>query len=341
MIKIAQTMLAGHPDKICDQVADALMDEFLRRDDQTRGGIHVFGGHGAMMISGGVQSRGDFDCAQIAKRVYSECGYDDEIEPFVHLGIPTDDTDSTGGRGARSQAVCYGYATRQTRELLPPALVYAQSLARAVDEARVHDSHMRWLRPDGRVLVVLESDRVSQVVVMCQHATDAKVQDVHSGMLERVIRPVLGNLEGVRIYVNPDGPFTRGGLASHTGQSGRRANLDLYGGLLPHGGALVSGRDPSHPGRTGTYMARYIARKMVSDGKASNVFVTLAYTLGRVDPIVFEVRGDRGEDLTAKARDRFDVRIASIIKQFNLRRPMYRNMSVYGHFGRTDAPWEN
>ncbi len=342
MIKIAQAMLSSHPDKVCDQVADAIVDEFLRRDEFTKGSVHVFGGHGAMMISGSVDSRADFDCAQIAKRVYCEAGYTDEIEPFVHLGIPTNEWGSSMPKNAtRAQAVCYGYATNQTREMLPPALVYAQSIARKVDEARLHDKEMSWLRPDGRVTVIMDGKDVTQVTVYCQHAPEATVQDIHGGILNRVLRPVLQKDNGVKLFVNPAGLFTRGGLAEHTGQSGRRVVTDLYGGLMPHGGALLSGRDPSHPGRAGTYMARHIAKYLVKEGKASQVFVTLAYTVGRIDPIVFDVRGDNGEDLSALAHPLFDATIEGIIKRFHLRRPMYRALVAYGPFGRSDAPWES
>ena len=341
MIKVAQTMLTGHPDKVCDQVADAIIDEFLRRDELSKGSVHVFGGHGAMMISGSIESRADFDCSQIAKRVYRDAGYDDEIEPFVHLGVPLrEDIGVMPANASRAQAVCYGFATNQTREMLPPAVVYAQSLARKIDEARMHDSEMKWLLPDGRVLVAMDGKEVKQVVVFAQHTKNATVQDIHGGILNRILRPIIGKEDGIKLYVNPTGSFTGGGLASHTGQSGRRVSADLYGGLIPHGGALLSGRDPGHPARSGTYIARHIAKSLVSDGKASQVFVTLAYMVGRVDPIVFDVRGDKGEDLSEIAKEKFDVRIESVIKQFNLRRPMYRNMAVYGHFGRSDAPWE-
>ncbi len=335
-------MLMGHPDKVCDQVADAIMDEFLRRDDQTRGSVYVFGGHGAMMISGSIASRADFDCAEIAKRVYKQVGYEDEVEPFVHLGVPTDDWLQTVAKTAsRAQAVCYGYATNKTREMLPPAQVYAQTLARKIDEARVHDQGMHWLRPDGRVLVAMNGAKVTHITIFCQHAEDAKVQDVQGNILERIVRPVIGDMKDVKLFVNTTGVYLSGGLSTHTGQSGRRTASDLYGGLMPHGGEVITGRDPAHPSRSGFYMARHIAKALVKTGKASQVFVTLMYTIGRVDPVLFDVRGDRGEDLTSVAKERFDLRIEKIVEQFKLRRPIYRNLSTYGPFGRTDAPWED
>src|SRR3989338_1409046 len=341
MIKVAQAMLMGHPDKVCDQVADAIMDEFLHRDTETRGSVYVFGGHGAMMISGSVSSRADFDCAEIAKRVYKQVGYEDEIEPFVHLGVPTDDFGTVAKTASRAQAVCYGYATNATREMLPRAQVYAQALARAVDEARMHDQEMHWLRPDGRVMVAMNGTHSTHVTVFCQHAEDAKVQDVHHGILERVVRPVIGDTKEIKLFVNTTGVYVNGGLSTHTGQSGRRTASDLYGGLMPHGGELIIGRDPAHPSRAGFYMARHMARELVKIGKASQVFVTLVYTIGRVDPVLLDVRGDKGEDLTSTAKERFDLRIEKIVEMFNLRRPIYRNLAVYGPFGRNDAPWES
>lgn len=341
MLKISQTMLMGQPDKVCDQVADAIVDEFVRRDKDSVASIQVFGGHGAMMISGSVNSRADFDCAAIAKKVYKEAGYSDEVEPFVHLGTPSyEHNGSFSRKAARAQAVCYGYATNKTREMLPPALSYSQALAHKIDEARVHDVSMQWLRPDGRVMVACDGPKVKHVSVFCQHVEGAMVAQVHGGILQNIIYPVIGKDEDVKLFVNPAGTFVKGGLESHTGQSGRRVASDLYGGLIPHAGTMVSGRDASHPARSGTYMARHIAKSIVAAGKASQAFVSLVYTVGRVDPIVFEVHGDKGEDLSQYAKEKFDLSIEGIIEKFDLRRPMFRNMTCHGHFGRSDAPWE-
>lgn len=340
MLKVAEAVLAGHPDKLCDQVADAIVDEFLRRDTSARVNIEVFGGHGAMMISGGVTSRADFDVSVIAKRVYKDAGYTDDLEPFVHLGAHTSEwTDLVAKGAATDQAVCYGYATKATREMLPASVVYANALARKIDEARQHDAMMKWLRPDGRVLVAMRGREVSHVSIFAQHDAQVKVQEVQGGMLERVIAPVIGSVEAVKLFVNPAGPFTQGGLAYHTGQSGRRVGADLYGGLVPQGNISLCGKDPRHPARAGSYMARHIAKSLVASGRTGQALVKLVYTIGRVDPIIFEVTGDAGEDFTELLRAQFDLKISSIVQQFQLEKPMYRTISSYGQLG-AEVPWE-
>ncbi|PIR48085.1 hypothetical protein COV06_01660 [Candidatus Uhrbacteria bacterium CG10_big_fil_rev_8_21_14_0_10_50_16] len=342
MLKVAEAVLAGHPDKLCDQVADAIVDEFLRRDKDARVNIEVFGGHGAMMISGEVDSRADFDVSAIAKRVYREAGYEDEVEPFVHLGAHEREWSALVGKGAASdQAVCYGYATKATREMLPPSLVYANALASKIDEARQHDVAMKWLRPDGRVLVAMNGREVSHVSIFAQHDAQVKVQEIHGGILEHIIRPVIGSVDKVKLFVNPAGPFTQGGLACATGQSGRRVGADLYGGLVPQGNISLCGKDPRHPARAGSYMARFIAKTLVSQGKASQALVKIVYTIGRVDPIIIEATGDAGEDLTEYIKEQFEFSIESIVQRFGLDKPLYRALSSYGQVGRVDLPWEN
>jgi S-adenosylmethionine synthetase len=341
MRKIAESFLMGHPDKLCDQVADTIVDEFLRRDKETRANIEVFAGHGAMMISGEVDSRADFDVGQIAKRVYKDAGYDDDIEPFVHLGsMKREWTESMAKNSATNHAICYGYATKATREMLPTPVVYAHALAQKIDEARQHNSSMKWLKPDGRVMVAMQGREVTHVSIFVSHAKNTKVQEVHGGILEHVIKPVIGSVENVKLFVNPAGPFTKGGLSCNTGQSGRQSASDLYGGLVPHVGLSLSGKDPSHPSRAGSYMARYIARKIVNEGKATQSLVKIVYIIGRADPVIVEATGDKGEDLTEYVKQNFDLKIASIVEKFQLKKPIYRAISTYGHVGVADLPWE-
>ena len=334
-------MLAGHPDKLCDQVADAIVDEFLRRDADARVDVQVFAGHGAMMVSGEVASVADFDVSTIAKRVYREAGYKDEIEPFVHLGNHDREWSALVAKGAASdQVVCHGYATKATREMVPPPVVYANALAQKIDEAREHDAAMKWLRPDGRVLVGMRGRDVTHVSVFVQHDKDVKVQEIHGGMLNRVIEPVIGSVENVKLFVNPAGPFTQGGLSCSTGQSGRRVASDLYGGLIPHGNLSLCGKDPRDPARAGTYLARHIAKWLVQQEHTTQAMVNIVYTVGRVDPMVVEAIGDKGADLTQIVKEQFSFKIEDIVKQFNLAKPMYRNVATYGQVGRPELPWE-
>ena len=259
MIKVAEHHLEGHPDKICDQIADAILDEFVRRDEKTRADISVFGGHGAVMISGEVMSKADFDCAEIAKRVYRDIGYEDEVEPFVHLGAPPSAWQEGVSKNAPiDRALCTGFAAKATREFLSPANVFASLLAEKIDEARRHDANMNWLRPDGSVWVGMDGNRVTSVGIFCQHTEGALVQQVYGGVLDRIIRPVIGNVDGVKLFVNSGGSFVEGGFKKTVGQSGSAIASDLYGGLLLLGMGGLSGKDGSHPLRAGTYMARHI-----------------------------------------------------------------------------------
>ena len=341
MKKVSESVLAGHPDKICDQVADAILDEFLRRDKDSRVNLEVFAGHGAMMISGSVESRADFDCAAVARQVYKQAGYEDEVEPFVHLGeMNSEWSGLVSGSAAIDQVICRGYATKATREMVPAAAMYAREIAKKIDEARVHDASMSWLRPDGRVLVAMDGKNVSHVSVFCQHDEGVKVQEIHGGILEKIIKPVVGDVSNVKLFVNPAGPFTKGGLSCGAGQSGRRASSDLYGGLIPHGSVTLSGKDPSHPARAGSYMARHIAKSLVAAGKAKQAIVKIVYTIGRVDPIIVEAIGDAGEDLTELVKSKFDLKIDSIVKEFDLKRPIYRRLATEGQVGVSDVLWE-
>ena len=231
-MKVAESVLAGHPDKVCDQVADAIVDEFYR-DAQARGAGGGVCGTGLMMISGDVDSRADFDCAAIAKRVYKDIGYDDVVEPFVHLGTTEREWAALVSKARRvSRRFVMGLHGGDA-EMLPQVQVFAHALARQLDEARKHDekdavgeARRPCIGGDGW-------QEVTHVVIFCQHDASVKVQEVHGGMLERVIRPVIGSLDQVKLFVNPAGPFTQGGLSCATGRSGRRGASDLYGGLVP------------------------------------------------------------------------------------------------------------
>jgi len=340
MLKIAESYLQGHPDKVCDQIADAILDEFLRRDRDTRANIEVFGGNGAIMVSGTVKSRADFDVGEVVKQTYKEIGYEDQIEPFVHLGeFETEELPLSKG-ASTDQVVCNGYATRATVEILPLPLVMARTLAKRIDEARQHNHSMQWLKEDGKVLITLDKRQVKSVSILCQHKEEVKVQEVVNGMLEEIIKPVIGSIEDVKLLVNPAGPFTHGGLAYKAGISGRQIASDLYGGLIPHGNMTLSGKDPQNPARAGAYMARHIAKSMVASGKASQCLVKIAYTVGRIDPIVFQVSGDNGEDLTELAKQNFKLTINEIVDRFNLKKPIYRRISTHGQVGRNDVEWE-
>lgn len=341
MLKTVEIPLSGHPDKVCDQIVEALLDEHLRRDPNSRVSLKACGSHGMLMVGGTVDSRADVDAAAIVKRVYKEIGYDDDIEPFVNIERPSEDVARQMVKGG-VQGTCgvYGYATKETREFLPRAYVYATALARRIDDLRKHDPHFAFLRPDGKVQLTMDGEKIVSVTLLVQHDPSVDRGRMQSLLLEQVIVPVLGEQDGVQIFVNSAGAFENGGFWASAGASGRKTSADTYGGLLPHGGVAFSGKDPLHPCRAGAYMARHAAKALVQDGVAGNVLIHATYTIGTEEPVSLQAVTGAGKDVTDQIRERFDFRPESIVETLDLRRPQYQDVSVYGSFGRAEVPWE-
>lgn len=342
MLKIVEAPLAGHPDKVCDQIVETVVDEYLRRDSLTRMDIQALGSNGMVMLGGVVDSRADFDAGAVGRNVYTAAGYNDAIELFVNLEKPTEDLARTMVRGgAQGTAIVHGYATKETREMLPRGVVYANVIARKIDALRQTDPRFSWLRPDGKVQVATDGDRIRAVTVIVEHDSGMGLAMVQSQIVAEAIVPSLPSIDGVTILVNSGGSFTKGGFGANAGVSGRKVLADSYGGLLPHGGMGLAGKDPLKPGRSGTYMARYVAKTLVTEGVASNVLITAMYSLGIAEPLVLSACSGTGEDLTELVKSRFDWRPEAIVERLNLRRPIYAQCSVYGMFGRPGLPWED
>ncbi len=343
MPKAVESTMAGQPDKVCDQIADAIVDEYLRRDAESRVDRKVMGAHGMMMIGGEVNSSADFDVAALAKQVYRDVGYDDEIEVFVNVESSSEEMKPV--RGSADTVVVNGYATRETREFLPLPLVYAHSIARRMDELRRLDPAFHWMGPDGKVQVVLDKKKVVGVTVLCQHSKDMAPRDVQSLVLDRVIAPLAGE-QGAQVFINPLGAFVTGGFHADTGVSGRKTATDFYGGIIPHGDNTLSGKDPGKAERAGAYMARFIAKNIVAQGLAESVLVGLAYTMGREEPVMVDVKAagqkTRGStlDFTNLVKSQYDLRLEAIVEQLDLKQPRYRSTALYGHFGKDGLPWE-
>ncbi|KKW30404.1 MAG: S-adenosylmethionine synthase [Candidatus Uhrbacteria bacterium GW2011_GWD2_52_7] len=341
MLKVVEAPLAGHPDKVCDHIVESIVDEYLRRDPLSRMDIQALGSHGMIMLGGIVDSRADFDASEIARAVYEKTGYADAVEFFVNLERPSEEEGRAIVRGgAQGTAIVHGYATRETREMLPRAVVFANLLARRIDDLRRTDTRFSWLHPDGKLQLATEGDRVVAVTAIIEHDRSIEVPHVQAHILENAIIPVIGNADHVKILVNPAGPFTRGGFEANAGVSGRKVLADTYGGLLPHGGIALAGKDPLKPGRAGTLMARFVAKQLVAEGVANNVFVTAVYSLGMAEPLLLSARSGQGEDLTQLVTERFDFRSEAIVERLNLRRPLYGACATYGIFGREGLPWE-
>jgi S-adenosylmethionine synthetase len=341
MLKAVEAPLAGHPDKVCDLLVESVVDEYLRRDLLSKMDIQALGSNGMIMIGGVVDSRADFDVAEIAKQAYAQVSYTDAVELFVNLERPGEERlrpQRTGG--ASGTAIVHGYATHETRELMPRAVVYANALARRIDDLRKTDPRFSWLRPDGKVQLAIDGNTLISVTVIAAHAEDMEITQVQTLLLEQAVIPVLGDMEGVKVFINPSGPFTIGGFTLNAGVSGRKILSDTYGGLLPHGGTSMVGKDPLKPSRSGLYMARFAARELVKEGLAPNVMLTAVYSVGVEEPVALVAKGGDGSDFTALVRERYDFRPEAIVERFNLRRPIYSAFSNYGVFGREGLPWE-
>ena len=341
MLKAVEAPLSGHPDKVCDLLVESVVDEYLRRDLLSKMDIQALGSNGMVMLGGVVDSRADFDVAEIAKQAYTSVGYTDPIEMFVNLERPSEERlrvpRTTGASGT---AIMYGYATRETREFMPRSVVFANALARRIDDLRRSDTRFSWLRPDGKVQLAMQGEKVVAVTLIAAHAEDMDINHVQALLLEHAVVPVLGDVEGVKVFINPVGPFTTGGFTMNAGVSGRKVLSDTYGGLLPHGGVAMVGKDPLKPSRSGAYMARFAARELVKEGVASNVLITAVYSVGLDEPVALHARGGDGADLSQLVSERFDFRSEAIVERFNLRRPIYAACANYGIFGREGLPWE-
>ncbi|MEK9131204.1 MAG: methionine adenosyltransferase domain-containing protein [Patescibacteria group bacterium] len=338
-MKVVQALTEGHPDKVCDQIADALVDEYLRRDPQSRIDLSVMGSHGMLTIGGEVCSDADFDAGALAKKVYAEIGYTDEIEPFVNIDIHPHDPNHMH-RGSDGTVFVNGYATRETREMLPLPVVLVNALARRLDEMRKSIPGFDWMRPDGKVQLVMSGAVVKVVTVLLQHEESVDHSTLQQVILDRVVAMTVGSTDGAQVNINPIGCFSAGGLGHSTGSSNRKVATDTYGGLIPFGSGGLSGKDPGRAERAGAYMTRYAARQLVKQGLADNVIIRAAYSLGKAEPVALEAKSGDGKDLTEELKKQFDFRPAAIVERLNLRRPIYRATSNYGHFGKEGLPWE-
>ncbi|PIY63217.1 methionine adenosyltransferase [Candidatus Uhrbacteria bacterium CG_4_10_14_0_8_um_filter_58_22] len=341
-MKTVESVTEGHPDKVCDQIADAVLDAYLAKDPLSRVAVEVFGSHGAVMIGGEVSSAAEVDPAQVAQAVYKEIGYEDDIEVFTNIEEQSPDIArgvDTGGAG--DQGIMYGYATVETPEFLPRAVVLAHRLSWGLGNLRRHHSEFKWLRPDGKTQVTVDGTDVHTVVVSAQHAEGMDQEQIRSLLNEHLIMPTVGSIKDRRLLINPTGSFVSGGFSADTGLTGRKLMVDTYGGLIPHGGGAFSGKDSTKVDRSGAYMARFAAKNIVANGVAKNCLVTVAYAIGHEEPVMLEAKSGDGRDLSEYLKQHFDFRPMAIIERLGLRRPIFRPTAAYGHFGRDEFPWEH
>ncbi len=371
----SESVTEGHPDKLCDQVSDAVLDAILAEDPQARVACETFATTGMVTVMGEITTSTYVDINAIVRKTVTEIGYDSpekffngktcavmtaihEQSPDIAMGVD-DALETRSGEendtGAGDQGMMFGYACNETPERMPLPIALSHRLARRLAEVR-KDGTLPWLYPDGKtqVTVAYEDDRpvaVDTIVVSAQHAAEVSQETIREGILKHVVAPVVPAellTPETRYFINPTGRFVIGGPAGDTGLTGRKIIVDTYGGYAPHGGGCFSGKDPTKVDRSAAYAARYAAKNVVAAGLADRCQIQLAYAIGVAEPVSILVdtfgTGKADDEKIANAvRKVFDFRPASIIRDLDLRRPIYRQTAAYGHFGRTDIdlPWEH
>ncbi|MCI2105653.1 MAG: methionine adenosyltransferase [Intestinimonas sp.] len=375
----SESVTEGHPDKICDQISDAVLDDILAHDPTAHVACETFTTTGMIVVMGEITTSHYTDIPAIARRTVERIGYTDpdygfdskscavmtsidEQSPDIAMGVnhsyecqEEGDTDENDRIGAGDQGMMFGYACDETPELMPAPISMAHQLARRLASVR-KSGELKWLRPDGKSQVTVEYDengnvlRCPAIVVSAQHNPDISLKDLREAIMETVIRPVISAEyidKGTKIYVNPTGRFVVGGPVGDTGLTGRKIIVDTYGGSAAHGGGCFSGKDPTKVDRSAAYMARYVAKNLVAAGLARRCQIELAYAIGVANPVsvLVDTQGTGklpDEQLAEIVCKTFDLRPASIISYLNLRRPIYEQTAAYGHFGRLDLdlPWE-
>jgi S-adenosylmethionine synthetase len=336
-----ESVTSGHPDKVCDQISDAILDECLKQDSKSRVAAEVMGSHGLLVIGGEVTTRAKFNAEKIARDLYSKIGYKENLKIISHIVEQSPDIAqgvNTGGAG--DQGIMYGYATDETPEFLPSVLVNVHKLTSGLEKLR-KSGKLPWLGPDGKAQITIQDGEIKTVLISTQHAEDISQEDIKRELIEHLIRPVVGDVSNIEILVNPTGKFVIGGFESDAGLTGRKIMVDTYGGLVPHGGGCFSGKDPTKVDRSAAYMCRFAAKNIVAKGLAKKCLVSVAYAIGKSEPLMLEALDENWESLTPHLKENYDFRPSAIIERLELRSPIYEKTAAYGHFGRPGFPWEN
>lgn len=339
----AESVTSGHPDKVCDQISDALLDAHLKQDPHSRVAIEAFGSKGLLVVGGEITSQANINVAPLVRKLYKDIGYDDRPRLILNLNRQSPEiAQGVDLGGAGDQGIMYGYATDETPERLPLPVVLSHRLTAGLEDLRRNHSNFSWLRPDGKSQVTAIGKKVKTVLVSCQHDPLFSLKTLRHLVTKNLIRPIFGRGD-YQIIINPNGTFGQGGFTADTGLTGRKIMVDTYGGLIPHGGGAFSGKDPTKVDRSAAYMARFVAKNVIDNGYAKKCLISLAYALGRPEPLMIEVEtfgtGDRKE-IKKIIEKKFDFSPKGIIEKLELRRPIYLATASYGHFGRKNFPWE-
>jgi len=336
-----ESVTSGHPDKVCDQISDAILDACLKQDPMSRVAVETFGGHGTLLIGGEITTTADVDFAKIAKNVYKKIGYDQKLKILVEIVKQSPDISQgvdTGGAG--DQGIMYGYATDETKEFMPKAVVQVHALAKKLEELRKNNENFSWMRPDGKTQITVHNGKISSVLVSCQHDEKIDNAEIRKQITEHVIAPIIGDLSDIEVFINPTGKFIQGGFEADTGLTGRKIMVDTYCGLVPHGGGAFSGKDATKVDRSAAYMARFVAKQLVNQGHAKECLVSVAYAIGKVEPLMIEAINEKGENLSELVKKDYDFSPQAIIERLDLRSPIFQDTATYGHFGKENFPWE-
>ncbi|OGY64789.1 MAG: methionine adenosyltransferase [Candidatus Harrisonbacteria bacterium RIFCSPLOWO2_02_FULL_41_13b] len=339
-IYTVESVTSGHPDKICDQISDTVLDECLKQDPESRVAIETFGSHGLLVVGGEITTKAKVDFEKVAREVYQDIGYKEELKIIINVVQQSPDIAQgvdTGGAG--DQGIMYGYATNETPEFLQKGVVLVHQLTSGLEKLRTSGSII-WLKPDGKSQVTMDGSAIKTLLVSTQHDEKVAIEDIKKELVQKLISPLVENVSKIQVLVNPTGRFVNGGFYADTGLTGRKIMVDTYGGLIPHGGGCFSGKDPTKVDRSAAYMARFVAKNIVANSFAKTCLVSVAYAIGKATPLMVEILNESGEDITNKVKGKFDFRPLAIIERLNLRRPIYRQTASYGHFGKADLPWE-
>lgn len=369
----SESVTEGHPDKLCDYISDSILDSYLAKDKNARVACETVAGKGEIYITGEITSTANVDIEQVVRDTIKEVGYADseydidyrtckiyinlsKQSPDIALGVDKSLEDKEGkdveSEGAGDQGLMFGYACDETEELMPLPISLAHKLSKRLTEVR-REKIIDYLRPDGKTQVTVEYDgekpvRVDTIVVSTQHLPDVDMNVLKKDIIEKVIKPIVpANLldENTKYFINPTGRFVIGGPLGDSGLTGRKIIVDTYGGAARHGGGAFSGKDPTKVDRSASYMARHIAKNIVANGYAKKCEIQIAYSIGVAKPVSIYVNtyGTNTipeEEIVEKIDKTFDLTPRGIINYLDLQRPIYRQTTNYGHFGKKDLPWE-
>ena len=366
----SESVTEGHPDKVCDNISDAFLDEYLKQDPNSRVAIETMVTTDFVVVSGEVTSKAVFDKKaqeELVRKTIRDIGYNDKELMFdgdtckVDLRLHSQSPDISQGvtateekeQGAGDQGLMFGYATNETEELMPMPILLAHKLIQKLSEVR-RNKTLAWVRPDGKSQVSVKYEdhkptKIETVVISTQHAPEISQEEISNEIIDKVIKPVLGNLwnDEIKIHINPTGKFVIGGPHGDAGLTGRKIIVDSYGGFGRHGGGAFSGKDPSKVDRSACYMCRYIAKNLVAAKFADRCEVQLAYAIGVAEPVslyvnTFGTNKIPENQIEELVRKNFDMKPSGIISELDLKRPIYKKTAAYGHFGRNEPEftWE-